>query len=995
MTDSGGLSRLETFTISVTDLNEAPDSLVVTGSEVEENAAAGTVVATLSATDPDTGDTLTFSLADDAGGRFVIVGNEVRIAPGAELDFEVDASHDITVEITDAGGLTRSETVTISVINVEEAPTDIILTGGEVDENAAPGTVVATLEAVDPDGPGGLSFTLADDAGGLFEIVGNEIRLAAGAVLDYEVQASHQVTVEVIDPAGLTRSETFAITVLNANEGPTDITVSGGTVQENAAAGTLVATLGAVDADVGETFVFEIVDDPSGFFEIVGNQVRVASGALIDYETQVSHTIMLRVTDSSGAFYEEDLTIAVQNVAPIIVGNNSANTLVGTSEEDQIFGRGGNDTLTGGLGNDQLFGEAGNDTLDGGEGVDTLAGGLNNDTYILNANDGDILIENVGEGTDTVRIGADYADSSYTLGVNLENLVLLGVADIAGFGNELNNALTGNAGNNILDGGTGTDTMTGGGGDDVFYVDVAGDNVVEAAGGGIDEVRTVLLTSTLAGLGNIENLTYIGSGAFTGTGNSAANVMTGGSGDDSLDGAGGADTMIGGVGNDTYFVNHAGDVVVELAGQGTSDTVRASLSYTLGAEVENLVLTGTSGLTGTGNSLANSITGNTGANTLDGAGGADTLIGGAGNDIYVVADLGDVVVEFAGQGTDTVRSVLTDFGLEALTNVENLTFAGTGDFTGRGNDLANTITGASGNDALEGGAGNDTLIGNGGNDSLIGGLGGDTMRGGIGDDGYVFDDTLDRAIENAGEGIDTVTSSINVTLGANVENLVLSGSATSGTGNGLANVITGTASANTLNGQAGNDTLVGGGGLDTLVGGSGDDALVFNAPAFAQADGGTNQDVFVFGGDFDLDLTAIANNILTGLEAFNISGGAGVNNLLRLRIDDVRDLSSSANAALASSGFAGPLSSNSIVVYGDTGDTVSLAPGTGRSRVVRGRTPALPPSAATRSMSTTTLAEALSTDRSPSIPTCSWCSTRRSGRSPSEQGFCCSSRRSY
>ena len=682
---------------------------------------------------------------------------------------------------------------------------------------------MATLDAVDPDGAGAFSFALLDDAGGLFEIVGNEIVVAAGAVLDFEMQSSYPITVEVTDASGLSHTQSFVITVLDVNEGPTDILVTGDSVLENAAAGTLVASLAAVDPEPGDTFTFEI-DDPSGFFEIVGNEVRVAAGALIDYETATEHLVTLRVTDAAGDFYEEELTITVENVAPIIIGNNAANTLIGTSEEDQIFGRGGNDQLFGEEGDDLLFGEAGNDRLAGGAGADTLTGGLNNDTYVLSGPDdaaGDIIVEAAGQGTDTVEV-----DQDYTLGANLENLVLTGTDDIQGIGNELANAITGNAGHNLIDGGLGIDTMTGGAGDDVYYVDVAADRVIEGAGAGIDEIRTGLASHSIAALGNVENLTFVGTGNFTGTGNGQANVITGAGGHDTLDGAGGADMMVGGEGDDTYIVNNVGDQVVELVGAGV-DTVRSAISYTLGDDVENLVLTGGGALNGTGNVLVNRITGGTGANTLDGGAGADTLAGGAGNDTYVVDNLGDVLIEAAGQGTDTVRTGLADYGLETSANVENLTFIGVGDFTGRGNDLANTITGGGGNDALHGNAGNDTLVGGLGNDSLSGGLGADTMRGNAGNDAYVVDNTGDSVTESAGEGIDTVSASVNFTLGANVENLTLTGSAVSGTGNGLANVLTGSGGANTLNGAGGNDRLIGGGGNDTLTGGTGLDTFVF------------------------------------------------------------------------------------------------------------------------------------------------------------------------
>jgi len=149
-----------------------------------------------------------------------------------------------------------------------------------------------------------------------------------------------------------------------------------------------------------------------------------------------------------------------------------------------------------------------------------------------------------------------------------------------------------------------------------------------------------------------------GTSAINGTGNTLNNVITGNSANNTISGGTGADTMIGGTGNDTYVVDNTSDVVTENAGEGT-DTVQSSVTYTLGTNIENLTLTGTTAINGTGNDLNNVITGNTGANILDGGAGADTMIGGLSNDTYIVDNIGDVVTENTGQGTDTVQSSVT------------------------------------------------------------------------------------------------------------------------------------------------------------------------------------------------------------------------------------------------------------------------------------------------------------------------------------------------
>jgi Ca2+-binding RTX toxin-like protein len=371
--------------------------------------------------------------------------------------------------------------------------------------------------------------------------------------------------------------------------------------------------------------------------------------------------------------------------------------------------------------------------------------------------------------------------------------------------------------------------------DDTYSVTNPNDTISEKAGGGTDTVQTSV-DYTLPE--NVENAVLL-SGALNVTGNdeanrlfgnAEANTLIGGGGNDTLVGQAGADTMIGGTGDDYYDVDNAGDRVVEKAGEGR-DTVAASIDYTLSDNVENLTLTGTA-LRGTGNALDNTLVGNALNNTLsggagndvlDGGAGADTMAGGTGNDTYYVDNAGDRVVEAAGEGADCINSSV-DYALPD--NVEKLVLTGSA-LRATGNDLDNV---------LHGNALNNTLVGNGGNDQLDGKAGADTMMGGLGDDTYYVDNPLDLVVERAGEGRDTVVSTIDTTLPDNVEQLILAGSAIRGTagntaatliGNAMDNVLTGGAGNDTINGKAGDDTIRGGGGNDWLTGGSGRDLFVF------------------------------------------------------------------------------------------------------------------------------------------------------------------------
>lgn len=557
----------------------------------------------------------------------------------------------------------------------------------------------------------------------------------------------------------------------------------------------------------------------------------------------------------------------------------------GNALDNVIVGGASKNTLSGGAGQDRLVGGADADYLDGGTGADTMLGGAGNDIYIVD-DAGDVVTELAGGGTDEVRTTL----ASYKLADNVENLTYTGTAAFNGTGNALDNVisggnygtlLSGGAGNDTLiggngddtlDGGTGADRMTGGAGNDTYVVDDAGDVVTELASGGTDLVRTTLASYTLGD--NLENLTYSGTAAFTGTGNALDNVITGGAGgntlsggagndtliggagNDLLDGGTGADKMAGGAGNDTYIVDNAGDVVTELSGGGTDEVRTALASYTLGDNVENLTYTGTAAFIGTGNAADNVITGGDGNDTLSGGAGNDTLTGGAGNDTllggdgndylnggigadkmtggagndtYVVDNYADQVTELANGGTDQVDTTLTLYMLS--NNVENLRYLGSSNFIGMGTSSVNVMTGGSGNDYLWAGDGNDTLYGNAGADILDGGLGADTMYGGTGDDTYLVDNVNDKVIELPGEGNnDIVRSTVTYALSDNVESLWLDGTAAiNGTGNSGANTITGNLANNILTGGGGNDILRGGAGDDTLYGGTGDDQLFGDA----------------------------------------------------------------------------------------------------------------------------------------------------------------------
>jgi serralysin len=410
-----------------------------------------------------------------------------------------------------------------------------------------------------------------------------------------------------------------------------------------------------------------------------------------------------------------------------------------------------------------------------------------------------------------------------------------------------------------------------------------------------------------------------GSGQDIITGNSAANRLEGRAGDDSLDGREGADIMIGGQGNDFYNVDtvehwdpltqtyfFGSDQVIEAPSQG-NDTVASTVSYALPVNVEELRLV-VGGLSGYGNGLDNRLRGWEGAerlegfagnDVLDGLAGADVMIGGQGDDTYYVDTVehwdpltqtyffgSDQVIENAGEGSDMVISTVT---YTLPDNVERLTLGGFGSLDGYGNNLDNELIGNPGTNRLEGLAGNDRLDG---------GTGADAMLGGTGDDTYVVDDVGDQVIEASAEGTDLVRSSISYTLGANVENLTLTGSASiSGIGNSRANTINGNSGANILTGGAGNDILNGGAGSDRISGGTGNDTINGGIGADTLI-GGNGRDIFLF----NSALSKVGLTNIDEIKDFSV-------------LDDTIQLENAVFTELPThAGFPGPLSTQAFFI---------------------------------------------------------------------------------
>jgi Ca2+-binding RTX toxin-like protein len=472
VTDAFGKSYEETMTITVTNVAEAPTDITLTGTTIAENAAAGTVIGEIGGIDPDANDALSFTLAGDDAAAFKIVDGKLVVADAASFDFETKSSYSITLKVEDSGGLTYSEGFIIAVTDLNEAPSKIDLTPKTIAEGSATGTIVGSVVGTDADAGDTLTYELLEGADGRFTLdEDNNIVFSAATAIDFETTAAFTVTVQATDSAGATYQEDIVIAVTNVNETPTGVTLSATTLSEAADAGDAVGTLDAVDPDVDDTFTYTLTDDAAGTFAIVGDQLVLADGATVDFETQAEYSVTVLATDSGGLTSEQTFVIAITDANEPIVGDGKANKLKGTSGEDFLVGLGGNDILEG-LG--------GADELDGGTGKDTASYASSKKSVVANL-------------LDAGKNKGDAAGDTY---IGIENLL----------GSKRNDKLIGDNKANELDGGKGNDILTGNGKSDVFVFGAkyGKDTITDFAfkGGKHDEIDL----SDAAGIANFKDL---------------------------------------------------------------------------------------------------------------------------------------------------------------------------------------------------------------------------------------------------------------------------------------------------------------------------------------------------------------------------------------------------------------------------------------------------------------------------------------------------------
>ena len=424
-------------------------------------------------------------------GVTAISGGSVTLDSNGEILFTPFANFSgnalFTYAASDTDGNSAIGHVTIAVAPVNDAPSafDDQIVVSE-DGTTIPG---ATLLANDIDPDIGDKLTIqplpsTTTAGAQLTLTNGIISYAPGSLFQYlgaGQSASDSFGYTMVDLAGISSAANVSLTVKGANDAPTTLALNGSQVNENASGGTIVGTMSALDIDQGDLLTYSLSNTAGGRFTVdaTTGSISVANGAVLDFETASSQSIIGRATDSNGLFVEASFTIGLNNLPEpkSWTGDNGVNVFTApTNDLWTINGLGGNDLLTGNASADTILGGAGNDTLDGAGGIDSLVGGISNDTYYVD-NVADKVVENAGEGTDLVITSVSFA-----LDPNIENLTQTGTADISMTGNDLANTVNGNSGANLMQGGLGGDLLTGNDGNDILVGEQGGDFILGGNG---------------------------------------------------------------------------------------------------------------------------------------------------------------------------------------------------------------------------------------------------------------------------------------------------------------------------------------------------------------------------------------------------------------------------------------------------------------------------------------------------------------------------------
>ena len=324
----GALTTVRTFTVNVTPVNDLP-VIAPQGFAVSENSLGGTVVGSVIGSDIDTGDVLTYAIdAGNSNGAFAInaATGQITVANPAALDFETTPQFLLTVSVTDSVGTPQTATITIDLNDLNEVPTSLSLSNAVINENSSVGTPVGLFSSTDVDAGDAATYSLVDDAGGLFAVDPFTGEITVNGPLDFETATNHTIIARVTDTGGLVLDRSFVISLVDLNEAPVLVGGAFG-LPENRSRGTLVGTISASDVDAGDVLTFSLVSgNTGGAFTIDASTgaITVANTAALDFDTNGTFTLTAQVADRAGLTHQQAVTVTLSDV------NEQPTVLAGT-----------------------------------------------------------------------------------------------------------------------------------------------------------------------------------------------------------------------------------------------------------------------------------------------------------------------------------------------------------------------------------------------------------------------------------------------------------------------------------------------------------------------------------------------------------------------------------------------------------------------------------------------------------------------------------------
>lgn len=336
-TDKGGLTVSDDFIIDINDLNEAPESVTLSSTSIQENNAIDDVIGNFEAVDADD-DTYTYTLSGTDAKNFTISGSELKARE--VFNFESKTSFEITVNATDSEQNGLSTDFTIDVTDANDAPSSFALDNSTVDENQVVGVVIGTFSGTDDDDDV-FTYELSGTDAAFFEV--SEGQLVSNSVFDHENISSYTFTVTILDDENGSFSEDVNITILDINDAPEAVSLSITSIDENVAAETLIGEVTASDQD-GDDLTFTLSGEDADQFSLVDTELFTVSS--LDFEVKPTYEIIITAADPDGLTASESITIQLQDVndtpTSVSLSNSSVaeleavGTIVGAIEVEDV-----------------------------------------------------------------------------------------------------------------------------------------------------------------------------------------------------------------------------------------------------------------------------------------------------------------------------------------------------------------------------------------------------------------------------------------------------------------------------------------------------------------------------------------------------------------------------------------------------------------------------------------------------------------------------------